>query len=51
MDIHDKKDDSSTKNTETDEDVEYARGQHPNSLKAIKNHQYPKGFSGNVFGR
>jgi hypothetical protein len=51
MDIHDKKDDSSTKNTETDEDVEYSRGEHPNSLKAIKKHQYPKGFSGNIFGR
>ena len=49
--IHDKKDDSSTKNTETDEDVEYGRGQHPNSIKAIKNHQYPKGFSGNILGR
>ena len=31
--IHDKKDGSSTKNNETDEDVEYTRGQHPNSLK------------------
>ena len=46
-----KKDDSFTKNSETDEDVEYPRGQHPNSIKAIKNHQYPKGFSGNILGR
>ena len=51
MDIHDKKDDSSTKNTETDEDVEYGRGEHPNSLKAISKHQFQKGISGNVFGR
>ena len=49
--MQNKKDDSSTKNSETDEDVEYTRGQHPNSLKAIKNHQYPKGFSGNILGR
>ena len=49
--MQNKKDDSSTKNSETDEDVEYSRGQHPNSLKAIKNHQYPKGFSGNILGR
>ena len=49
--IHDKQDDSSTKNSETDEDVEYSRGEHPNSLKAIKNHQYPKGFSWNILGR
>jgi len=34
--MQNKKDDSSTKNSETDEDVEYGRGEHPNSLKAIK---------------
>ena len=47
----DKKNDSSTNNSDTDEEVEYERGQHPNSLKAIKKHQFQKGISGNVFGR
>ena len=41
------KDNSFTKNSETD----YERGKHPNSLKAIQKHQYPKGVSGNVLGR
>ena len=41
------KDESFTKNSET----EYERGKHPNSLKAIQKHQYPKGVSGNVLGR
>ena len=36
----DKKDDSSTNNSDTDEEFEYERGQHPNSLKAIKKHQF-----------
>ena len=49
--MQNKKDDSSTKNSETDEDVEYGRGEHPNSLKAISKHQFQKGISGNVFGR
>ena len=43
--IHDKKDDSSTKNREE----EYEHGQHPNSLKNLT--PYPKGVSGNVLGR
>ena len=30
---------------------EYAHGKHPNSIKALKRHQYPKGVSGNVLGR
>ena len=47
----DKKDDSSTNNSDTDEEFEYERGQHPNSLKAIKKHQFQKGISGNIFGR
>ena len=46
-----KKDDSSTNNSDTDEEFEYERGQHPNSLKAIAKHQFQKGISGNVFGR
>ena len=40
-------DESFTKNSETD----YERGKHPNSLKAIQKHQYPKGVSGNTLGR
>ena len=51
MDNDDKKNDSFTNNNETDEEVEYERGQHPNSLKAIAKHQFQKGISGNVFGR
>ena len=47
----DKKDENIANNRETDEDDEYSQGMHPNSLKAIKNHQYPKGFSGNILGR
>ena len=50
-DIRDEKDDSSTKNSETDAEVEFERGHHPNSLKAISKHQFQKGISGNVFGR
>ena len=30
---------------------EYAHGKHPNSLKVLKKHQYPKGISGNVLGK
>ena len=45
------KDDSSTNNSESDVEVEFERGQHPNSLKAIKKHQFQKGISGNIFGR
>ena len=47
----DEKDDSSTNNSETDAEVEFERGHHPNSLKAISKHQFQKGISGNVFGR
>ena len=39
-------DDSFTKNRET-----YSRGKNPNSLDAIKPHQYQKGESGNIGGR
>ena len=39
--------DNSTNNKE----VEYEWGKHPNSVKALKKHQYPKGVSGNVLGR
>lgn len=35
--------------TKSSEDV-YEWGKHPNSLKNIKKHQYPKGISGNVIG-
>ena len=30
---------------------EFEWGKHPNSLKALKKNQYPKGISGNVLGR
>ena len=40
-------DTNSTKNKE----VEYDWGKHPNSVKALKKHQYPKGVSGNIMGR
>ena len=41
------KNDNSAKSKED----EYDHGKHPNSLKALKKHQYPKGISGNVLGR
>ena len=47
----DKKDENSTKNKEDDNVVEYSWGRHPNSIKALQKHQYPKGVSGNVLGR
>ena len=31
-------------------DDDYAHGKHPNSLNAIKKHQFPKGLSGNPSG-
>jgi len=40
------KDENSTKSKE----VEHEWGKHPNSQKALKKHQYPKGMSGNVLG-
>ena len=42
-----KKDENSPKS----KDVEYDWGKNPNSLKALKKHQYPKGVSGNIMGR
>tara|TARA_B100001971_G_C17669665_1_gene276900 strand:- start:6 stop:347 length:342 start_codon:yes stop_codon:yes gene_type:complete len=51
MDNNDKKSDSSAKNSDSVDDVEFSRGEHPNSLKAISKHQFQKGISGNVFGR
>jgi len=39
------------KNRETDDEVEYEQGKHPNSLKALIKNQFPKGVSGNVMGR
>ena len=47
----DEKDENSTKNKEDENVVEYDWGKHPNSIKALKKHQYPKGVSGNVMGR
>ena len=51
MDKANKKNDSSTNNSDSVDDIEFERGQHPNSLKAIAKHQFQKGISGNVFGR
>ena len=42
-----KKDENSPKSKED----EFDWGKHPNSLKALKKHQFPKGVSGNIMGR
>ena len=42
-----KKDEISTNNRE----VEHEWGKHPNSQKALKKYQFPKGVSGNIMGR
>ena len=39
------------KSKEDENKKEYEWGQHPNSLKALKKNQFPKGVSGNVMGR
>ena len=49
--MNDKKDENIPNNRETDDDVDYAQGMHPNSLKALKKNQFPKGVSGNAMGR
>ena len=46
QETHDKKEISPN-----NKEDEYAHGKHPNSIKALKKHQYPKGVSGNVLGR
>ena len=38
-------------NSTNNNEEEYEWGRHPNSLKAIKKHQFPKGMSGNIMGR
>ena len=43
----DKKDENIANNKED----EYEWGKHPNSIKALKKHQFPKGVSGNIMGR
>ena len=45
--LSDKKDENSPKSRE----IEYEAGYHPNSLKALKKYQYPRGVSGNVLGK
>tara|TARA_Y100000593_G_C4111862_1_gene238338 strand:- start:146 stop:511 length:366 start_codon:yes stop_codon:yes gene_type:complete len=40
-----------SENSTNNSDVEYEWGKHPNSQKAIKKHQFPKGMSGNIMGR
>ena len=42
-----KKSENSTNNRED----EHEWGKHPNSIKALQKHQYPKGVSGNIMGR
>ena len=51
MDKPNEKNDSSANNNDSVDEMEFERGQHPNSLKAISKHQFQKGISGNVFGR
>ena len=45
------KDENIHNNKEDENKKEYEWGQHPNSLKALKKNQFPKGISGNVLGR
>ena len=47
----DKKEVNIPKSKEDEDKKEYEWGQHPNSLKALKKNQFPKGVSGNVLGR
>ena len=44
---NEKKDETSLIN----KDDEFEHGKHPNSIKALKKHQFPKGLSGNPMGR
>ena len=44
-------DENIPKNREDADVQEFEWGKHPNSLKALKKNQYPKGTSGNVLGR
>ena len=46
-----KKDENIANNRETDDEVEFTQGMHPNSLKALKKNYFPKGVSGNAMGR
>ena len=45
---HDKENDEKIPNIKEEE---FEWGKHPNSLKALKKNQYPKGVSGNIMGR
>lgn len=50
----DKRLDKQVQNKENSPNIseeEYEWGKHPNSLKALKKNQFPKGVSGNVMGR
>ena len=44
-------DENIPKNREDEDVQELEWGKHPNSLKALKKNQYPKGVSGNLNGR
>ena len=45
------KQDDDNENSPNNNEEEHEWGKHPNSLKALKKHQFPKGVSGNVMGR
>tara|TARA_Y100001938_G_C8004700_1_gene386684 strand:- start:66 stop:410 length:345 start_codon:yes stop_codon:yes gene_type:complete len=49
--MEENKDEIIPNNRETQEEAEYGQGMHPNSLKALKKNQFPKGVSGNVMGK
>ena len=40
-----------SENSTNNKEDEYEWGKHPNSIKALKKHQYPKGVSVNIMGR
>ena len=44
-------DDEKDENIPNNREEEYEWGKHPNSLKALKKNQFPKGVSGNVMGK
>ena len=42
--------DEKNEKTANNSDVEYEQGYHPNSIKALKKHQYKPGQTGNIMG-
>jgi hypothetical protein len=49
--MKDKKVKEEKENTPNNKEEDFEWGKHPNSLKALKKYQFPKGVSGNVMGR